>query len=101
MSGTQTTYNDKVVRQFAVMTVIWGIVGMLVGVIIAAQLFSSFRKRRARDTSGKKIYTCPISSAIVVNIAFGNMPMPPVEPERLASGRIKLHEAGVFKTRLF
>ena len=33
------TYNDKVVRQFAVMTVVWGIVGMLVGVIIAAQLF--------------------------------------------------------------
>ena len=32
------TYNDKVVAQFAVMTVIWGIVGMLVGVIIAAQL---------------------------------------------------------------
>jgi len=31
-------YNDKVVRQFAVMTVIWGIVGMLVGVILAAQL---------------------------------------------------------------
>ncbi len=33
-----TNYNDKVVRQFAVMTVIWGIVGMLVGVVIAAQL---------------------------------------------------------------
>lgn len=33
-----TTYNYKVVRQFAVMTVIWGIVGMLVGVVIAAQL---------------------------------------------------------------
>ena len=32
------TYNDRVVRQFAVMTVAWGIVGMLVGVIIAAQL---------------------------------------------------------------
>ena len=32
------TYNDGVVRQFAVMTVVWGIVGMLVGVIIAAQL---------------------------------------------------------------
>ncbi|MDR2679150.1 MAG: cytochrome-c oxidase, cbb3-type subunit I [Zoogloeaceae bacterium] len=39
MSETQTTYNYKVVRQFAVMTVIWGIVGMLVGVIIAAQLY--------------------------------------------------------------
>jgi cytochrome c oxidase cbb3-type subunit 1 len=38
MSETQSTYNYKVVRQFAVMTVIWGIVGMLVGVIIAAQL---------------------------------------------------------------
>ncbi len=33
-----STYNYKVVRQFAVMTVIWGIVGMLVGVLIAAQL---------------------------------------------------------------
>ena len=31
-------YNDKVVRQFAVMTIVWGIVGMLVGVLIAAQL---------------------------------------------------------------
>ena len=34
----QTTYNYTVVRQFAVMTVVWGVVGMLVGVIIAAQL---------------------------------------------------------------
>jgi cytochrome c oxidase cbb3-type subunit 1 len=32
------TYNYKVVRQFALVTVLWGIVGMLVGVIIAAQL---------------------------------------------------------------
>jgi cytochrome c oxidase cbb3-type subunit 1 len=31
------TYNYKVVRQFAVMTVVWGIVGMLAGAIIAAQ----------------------------------------------------------------
>ncbi|UCV16890.1 cytochrome-c oxidase, cbb3-type subunit I [Quatrionicoccus australiensis] len=38
MSAMEHTYNDKVVRQFAVMTVIWGIVGMLVGVVIAAQL---------------------------------------------------------------
>ena len=32
------TFNYGVVRQFAIMTVVWGIVGMLVGVIIAAQL---------------------------------------------------------------
>ena len=31
-------YNYRVVRQFAVMTVVWGIVGMLVGVVLAAQL---------------------------------------------------------------
>ena len=37
-TSVSTTYNYTVVRQFAVMTVIWGIVGMLVGVIIAAQL---------------------------------------------------------------
>ena len=39
MQGVQGTYNDKVVRQFTVMTVVWGIVGMLVGVLIAAQLY--------------------------------------------------------------
>lgn len=33
-----STYNYKVVRQFAIMTVVWGVVGMLVGVWIAAQL---------------------------------------------------------------
>src|SRR3954466_4608696 len=34
----QTTYNYKVVRQFAIMTIVWGIVGMAVGVLIAAEL---------------------------------------------------------------
>jgi len=33
-----SAYNYKVVRQFALMTVVWGIVGMAVGVLIAAQL---------------------------------------------------------------
>jgi cytochrome c oxidase cbb3-type subunit 1 len=32
------TYNDVVVRQFAVMTVVWAIVGMTVGVFIASEL---------------------------------------------------------------
>jgi cytochrome c oxidase cbb3-type subunit 1 len=31
-------YNYKVVRQFAIATVVWGVVGMLVGALIAAQL---------------------------------------------------------------
>ncbi|MDX1704993.1 cytochrome-c oxidase, cbb3-type subunit I [Pseudidiomarina sp.] len=37
-SPYKVEYNLKVVRQFAVMTVIWGIIGMAVGVLIAAQL---------------------------------------------------------------
>ncbi|HTP38965.1 MAG TPA: cytochrome-c oxidase, cbb3-type subunit I [Steroidobacteraceae bacterium] len=32
------TYNDVVVRRFALMTLVWGIVGMLVGALIAAEL---------------------------------------------------------------
>ncbi len=40
MSARKITleFNDKVVRQFLLATLIWGIVGMLVGVLIASQL---------------------------------------------------------------
>ena len=38
ISAEREMYNYKVVYQFAIATVFWGIVGMLVGVIIAAQL---------------------------------------------------------------
>ncbi|GAB3035472.1 cytochrome-c oxidase, cbb3-type subunit I [Oleiagrimonas citrea] len=37
MDSTKT-YNDKVVRQFTAATILWGVVGMLVGLYIAAQL---------------------------------------------------------------
>lgn len=37
-AADHSAYNYKVVRQFAIMTVVWGIVGMSVGVLIAAQL---------------------------------------------------------------
>lgn len=33
------TYNYTVVRQFTIMTIVWGIVGMTVGVLLAAQLY--------------------------------------------------------------
>jgi cytochrome c oxidase cbb3-type subunit 1 len=36
--NNENTYNYRVVRQFSVMAVVWGVVGMLVGVLIAAQL---------------------------------------------------------------
>jgi cytochrome c oxidase cbb3-type subunit 1 len=34
----ENTYNYRVVRQFSVMAVVWGVIGMLVGVVIATQL---------------------------------------------------------------
>ena len=37
-ASSPAAYNYKVVRQFAVMTVVWGVVGMALGVFIAAQL---------------------------------------------------------------
>ena len=47
---TQTTYNYKVVRQFTIMTVVWGIVGRLVGGALCALAFSSFRRSPALAT---------------------------------------------------
>ena len=38
MTPANELYNDRVVRQFALMAVVWGVVGMVVGVLIAAQL---------------------------------------------------------------
>ncbi|OYZ33891.1 MAG: cytochrome C oxidase Cbb3, partial [Polynucleobacter sp. 16-46-70] len=38
VGNNQDTFNYKVVSQFAIVTVLWGIVGMLVGVVLAAQL---------------------------------------------------------------
>ncbi|MCL5051096.1 MAG: cbb3-type cytochrome c oxidase subunit I, partial [Firmicutes bacterium] len=37
-SNQPVDYNLKVVKQFTVMTIVWGIIGMVVGVLIAAQL---------------------------------------------------------------
>ncbi|MBI3284183.1 MAG: cytochrome-c oxidase, cbb3-type subunit I [Burkholderiales bacterium] len=34
----ENSYNYRVVRQFSVMAVVWGVIGMLVGVVIASQL---------------------------------------------------------------
>jgi cytochrome c oxidase cbb3-type subunit I len=36
--NTELNYNYKIVKQFAIATVVWGVIGMLAGVVIAAQL---------------------------------------------------------------
>lgn len=38
MDGSLNNYNYKIVRQFAIATVVWGVIGMAAGVFIAAQL---------------------------------------------------------------
>ena len=38
MAMEQFSYDNKIVRNFAFATILWGIVGMLVGVIIAFQM---------------------------------------------------------------
>ncbi|WP_416308514.1 cytochrome-c oxidase, cbb3-type subunit I [Neptunicella sp. SCSIO 80796] len=38
VSQAHPTYNYKVVKQFSIMAVVWGIIGMSIGVLIAAQL---------------------------------------------------------------
>lgn len=38
VTSSNEVYSDGVVRQFAIMACVWGVVGMLMGVIIAAQL---------------------------------------------------------------
>ena len=38
-TGLTGFYNDKVVRQFTIASIFWGIVGMAVGALIAAQLY--------------------------------------------------------------
>ena len=40
--STVSTFNYKVVRQFAIMTVVWGIVGMLVGVTLIVVALTYF-----------------------------------------------------------
>ena len=38
LKAQAASYDDTVVRQFSIMAVVWGVGGMLVGVIIACQL---------------------------------------------------------------
>ena len=48
-------YNDTVVRRFAFMPVIWGIVGMAVGVLIAAELI--WPNRSVRLAQRRKFFS--------------------------------------------
>src|ERR1044072_8255216 len=69
-------FNDKVVRQFLLATLIWGIVGMLVGVLIATQLnFWQINFKTAWLTFGRlrPLHTNAVIFAFVGNMMFAGV----------------------------
>ncbi len=66
-------YDNKIVRNFAIATAIWGVVGMLVGVIIASQLFEPYFNFNTRYISFgrlRPLHTNAIIFAFVGNAIF-------------------------------
>jgi len=66
-------YDNKIVRNFAIATAVWGIVGMLVGVIIATQLFEpyfNFNTRYITFGRLRPLHTNAIIFAFVGNAIF-------------------------------
>lgn len=76
-------YDDGVIRQFSIMAVIWGVVGMLVGVVIAAQLvwpelnlglpWTSFGRLRPLHTNAV-IFAFGGSALLLLLITWCNAP---------------------------
>ncbi|MEY2792577.1 MAG: hypothetical protein RJA76_569 [Bacteroidota bacterium] len=69
------SYDNKIVRNFAVATIIWGIVGMLVGVIIATQLFEPAANITQYGSFGRirPLHTNAVIFAFVGNAIFAGV----------------------------
>jgi cytochrome c oxidase cbb3-type subunit I/II len=63
-------YDNRIVRDFAVATIIWGIVGMLVGVLIASQLFAPVMNMGNQYTTFGRIR--PLHTNAVIFAFVGN-----------------------------
>ena len=69
-------FNDKIVRQFVLATVLWGIVGMLVGVLVSTQLnFWQINFQTAWLTFGRlrPLHTNAVIFAFVGNMMFAGV----------------------------
>jgi cytochrome c oxidase cbb3-type subunit I/II len=80
MSTKSTTlekfaYDNTIVRNFAIATIIWGVVGMLVGVIIATQLFEPMANITQYGTFGRirPLHTNAVIFAFVGNAIFAGV----------------------------
>ncbi|MFD3275645.1 cytochrome-c oxidase, cbb3-type subunit I [Aquirufa echingensis] len=71
----QFSYDNKIVRNFAIATIIWGIVGMLVGVIIATQLFEPAANITQYGSFGRirPLHTNAVIFAFVGNAIFAGV----------------------------
>ncbi|WP_338874654.1 cytochrome-c oxidase, cbb3-type subunit I [Spirosoma sp. SC4-14] len=64
------SYDNRIVRNFAIATIVWGIVGMLVGVIIASQLFAPAANLGTQYTTFGRIR--PLHTNAVIFAFVGN-----------------------------
>lgn len=71
----QFAYDNTIVRNFAIATIIWGVVGMLVGVIIATQLFEPMANVTQYGTFGRirPLHTNAVIFAFVGNAIFAGV----------------------------
>ena len=71
----QFAYDNTIVRNFAIATIIWGVVGMLVGVIIATQLFEPMANITQYGTFGRirPLHTNAVIFAFVGNAIFAGV----------------------------
>jgi cytochrome c oxidase cbb3-type subunit I/II len=69
------TYNDKLTRQFVAASILWGIVGMLVGVLIALQLAHFGANVAPYLTFGRlrPLHTNAVIFAFVGNMIFAGI----------------------------
>lgn len=63
-------YDNKIVRNFGIATVIWGIIGMLVGLIIAIQLYQPAMNMHTQYTSFGRVR--PLHTNAVIFAFVGN-----------------------------
>lgn len=69
-------YNDEIVRMFMLASIVWGVVGMLVGVFIAAQLnfhFLNFNTEWLTFGRLRPLHTNAVIFAFVGNMAFAGI----------------------------
>jgi cytochrome c oxidase cbb3-type subunit I/II len=70
MELEQFSYDNKIVKQFAIATIVFGVVGMLVGVLVASQLFAPVLNFNLPYTSFGRIR--PLHTNAVIFAFVGN-----------------------------